>query len=63
MVWGRWGADLDIGQYEFVKRGDPPVMGITKLETPTTAAELRKPRRKTLAEETTHRLPGTVSTE
>ncbi len=34
-----------IGQYEFVKKGDAPVMGITKLEG-VTEEELRRPRRK-----------------
>lgn len=33
-----------IGTYEFVKKGDPPVMGITKLAG-VTAEELRRPRR------------------
>lgn len=32
------------GVYEFVKKGDPPVMGITKLEG-VTEEELRRPRR------------------
>lgn len=33
------------GQYEFVKRGDPPVVGITKLEG-VSLEELKRPRRK-----------------
>ncbi|KAH7351129.1 ribosomal protein L10e/L16 [Rhexocercosporidium sp. MPI-PUGE-AT-0058] len=33
------------GMYEFVKRGDPPVVGITKLDG-VTLAELKRPRRK-----------------
>ncbi|OAA67174.1 mitochondrial large ribosomal subunit [Niveomyces insectorum RCEF 264] len=33
------------GQYEFVKKGDVPVMGITKLENGLTLADLRRPRR------------------
>ncbi len=33
------------GQYEFVKRGDPPVVGITKLDG-VTLEELKRPRRK-----------------
>jgi len=32
------------GMYEFVKKGDPPVVGITKLSG-VTMAELKKPRR------------------
>ncbi|EME87762.1 uncharacterized protein MYCFIDRAFT_184666 [Pseudocercospora fijiensis CIRAD86] len=34
------------GQYEFVKKGDPPVMGITKLGNGVTEEELRRPRKK-----------------
>lgn len=34
------------GLYEFVKRGDPPVMGITKLGGAVTEEELRRPRLK-----------------
>lgn len=33
------------GQYEFVKKGDPPVVGITKLEG-VTLEELKRPRKK-----------------
>ncbi|KAH9209337.1 ribosomal protein L10e/L16 [Leptodontidium sp. 2 PMI_412] len=33
------------GMYEFVKKGDPPVVGITKLDG-VTLAELKRPRRK-----------------
>lgn len=32
--------------YEFVKKGDPPVMGITKLSDGITIDELRRPRLK-----------------
>ncbi|MCJ1470661.1 mitochondrial ribosomal large subunit component [Pseudocyphellaria aurata] len=31
------------GLYEFVKKGDPPVMGITKVPEGTTWAEMKKP--------------------
>ncbi|KAL2021526.1 hypothetical protein VTK56DRAFT_7025 [Thermocarpiscus australiensis] len=34
------------GQYEVVKRGDPPVVGITKLEGGLTLEDLKRPRRK-----------------
>lgn len=34
-----------LGQYEFVKKGDPPVVGITKLDG-ITLEELKRPRRK-----------------
>ncbi|KAF2220953.1 ribosomal protein L10e/L16 [Elsinoe ampelina] len=32
------------GQYEFVRKGDPPVMGIAKVANPITEQELRRPR-------------------
>lgn len=32
--------------YEFVKRGDAPVVGITKLEDGVTMEDLKRPRRK-----------------
>ncbi|KAI9770766.1 MAG: mitochondrial ribosomal large subunit component [Geoglossum simile] len=41
----RLAANKMPGLYEFVKRGDPPVMGITKLDG-VTAEELKRPRRK-----------------
>ena len=37
-------ADSILGMYEFVKKGDPPVVGITKLDG-ITMAELKRPRR------------------
>lgn len=36
---------MSSGQYEFVKKGDPPVVGITKLDG-ITLEELKRPRRK-----------------
>ena len=33
------------GQYEFVKKGEPPVMGLTKMTSGITLADLQKPRR------------------
>lgn len=36
--------DIYIGMYEFVKKGDPPVVGITKLDG-ITMEELKRPRR------------------
>lgn len=35
---------LVLGLYEFVKKGDPPVVGITKLDG-VTLEELKRPRR------------------
>jgi len=37
--------DILAGLYEFVKKGDPPVMGITKLTGDVTAASLQRPRK------------------
>lgn len=34
-----------IGQYEFVRKGDPPVVGITKLGNGVTIEQLKRPRR------------------
>ena len=31
------------GLYEFVKKGDPPVMGITKMEPGVTLDEMKRP--------------------
>ncbi len=46
-----------VGLYEFVKKGDPPMMGITKLSEGVTAADLKRPRKKLPGELTAHRLP------
>lgn len=39
-----------LGQWEFVKKGAPPIVGITKLDG-ITLEELKRPRRKVIAEE------------
>jgi ribosomal protein L16 len=44
------------GLYEFVKKGDAPVMGITKLNG-VTEAELKRPRKKLPLEQTAGRIP------
>lgn len=36
--------NIDTGLYEFVRKGDPPVMGITKMTSDFTEETLRKPR-------------------
>jgi hypothetical protein len=36
--------DIGIGLYEFVKKGDPPVMGITKMEAGVTLEDMKRPR-------------------
>ena len=51
----RWGyarmpTKLRLGQWQFVKRGAPPVVGITKLDGSVTMEELKRPRRKIAAE-------------
>ncbi|KAF2839550.1 ribosomal protein L16 [Patellaria atrata CBS 101060] len=46
------------GLYEFVKKGDPPVMGITKLGNGVTAEYLKRPRRKLPLEATVETLPA-----
>jgi ribosomal protein L16 len=57
------------GLWEFVKKGDPPIMGITKLEGDVTEEKLRRPRRGVDAvkpvqvpslENTARRLPATT---
>ncbi|KAI9838154.1 MAG: mitochondrial ribosomal large subunit component, partial [Thelocarpon superellum] len=48
------------GMYEFVKKGDPPVMGITKLREGVTKDGLFRPRRKVPLEPTAAALPATV---
>jgi hypothetical protein len=51
-------ADCYPGQYEFVKKGDPPVVGITKLDG-ITLEELKRPWKK-LPEETAGTPPPTT---
>jgi ribosomal protein L16 len=57
------------GLWEFVRKGDPPIMGITKLEGDVTEEKLRRPRRGVDAvkpvqvpslENTARRLPATT---
>lgn len=38
-------ANVSAGMYEFVKKGDPPVVGITKLKDGVTLESLKRPRR------------------
>jgi hypothetical protein len=49
---------VDTGLYEFVKKGDPPVVGITKLDG-ITLEELKRPRREIPLET----IPTVVTTE
>lgn len=48
------------GQYEFVKKGDSPVMGITKVGNGVTMEDLKRPRRKLPLEQTAERLPAST---
>jgi ribosomal protein L16 len=52
------------GVYEFVKKGDPPVMGITKVRDKATEEALRRPRREVLpvpnVQSTAHRIGATT---
>ncbi|KAI4152899.1 MAG: hypothetical protein LQ341_000616 [Variospora aurantia] len=48
------------GLYEFVRKGDPPVMGITKVEAGTTLEEMQRPRLKLPMDITAGRLPATT---
>ncbi|KAI9880689.1 MAG: mitochondrial ribosomal large subunit component [Pleopsidium flavum] len=56
----RLAANKMPGLYEFVKKGDPPVMGITKLGGDITLDEVRRPRLELPAEDTADRLPGST---
>ena len=56
-------ADSAIGLWEFVKRGDPPVMGITKMEAGVTLADMKKPRIKLPANVKAGRIPATTPGE
>ncbi|KAL8679740.1 MAG: hypothetical protein Q9186_004012 [Xanthomendoza sp. 1 TL-2023] len=48
------------GLYEFVRKGDPPVMGITKVEAGTTLEDMRRPRIKLPMDVTAGRIPATT---
>lgn len=51
---------LHPGLYEFVKKGDPPVMGITKLSEGVTAEDLRRPRLRLPDADTAGLLPASI---
>lgn len=48
------------GLYEFVRKGDPPVMGITKVEQGVTLEDMKRPRVLLPLEATAARLPATT---
>lgn len=49
------------GQYAFIKKGEPPVVGITKLDG-VTLEELKRPRRKLLTVEKPEVTPAVTTT-
>ncbi len=55
--------DSEVGLYEFVRRGDPPVMGLTKMEAGVTLADMRSPRIKLPADVKAERIPATTPGE
>ena len=56
-------ADSAIGLWEFVKKGDPPVMGLTKMEAGVTLADMKRPRVKMPADVKAGRIPATTTGE
>ncbi|MCJ1472074.1 mitochondrial ribosomal large subunit component [Lambiella insularis] len=48
------------GLYEFVRKGDPPVMGITKVGEGVTLEDMKRPRALLPSEATAARLPATA---
>lgn len=46
------------GLYEFVKKGDAPVMGVTKLANGVTEQDLKRPRVKLPLEQQAARMPA-----
>ena len=54
--------NLYVGQWEFVKKGDAPVVGITKLEG-VTLEELKRPRREIAPAELLHTSTTNTTTE
>ncbi|KAJ4335441.1 39S ribosomal protein L16, mitochondrial [Didymella glomerata] len=49
------------GLYEFVKKGDAPVMGITKLANGVTEEDLKRPRKLLPLEQTAAKIPAAAS--
>ena len=50
-----------IGQYEFVRKGDPPVMGITKVTDGVMTEQMRRARVPLSLDTTADRLPASAS--
>ena len=51
---------MESGLYEFVKKGDPPVMGLTKLETGVTLGDMKRPKAKLPANVKAERIPAST---
>lgn len=49
------------GLYEFVKKGDPPVMGITKVGEGVTLEDMKRPRVKVPGKDSAVGMPATTS--
>lgn len=49
-----------LGLYEFVKKGDPPVMGLTKMTQGTTLASMKNHRDRLPADMLAERLPASL---
>jgi len=53
---------LVVGLYEFVRKGDPPVMGITKLGNGVTVESLMRPRKTLPVEKSEEKITATGPT-
>lgn len=51
---------LGPGLYEFVKKGDPPVMGLTKMEAGITLDEMKRPKVKLPVDVKAGRIPAST---
>ena len=51
---------MNIGLYEFVKKGDPPVMGLTKVMAGVTLEEMKRPTIKLPADVKAGRIPAST---
>lgn len=61
-LYYRLKANHSTGQWEFVKKGDAPVVGITKLDG-VTLEDLKRPRKQVVPQELLEASPSTTATE
>lgn len=61
-LYYRLKANYNAGQWEFVKKGDAPVVGITKLDG-VTLEDLKRPRKQVVPQELLEASPSTTATE